>query len=89
MENRRSFVKSNFLCYNCLLAGHRVSNCCLRITCRKCSQKHNTLLHPEFESDSHETGVSGSRPAGSNDREDSIHLLSIHLLRFYSFLFIY
>ena len=70
VENRRSFVKGNFLCYNCLLPGHRVSNCCLRITCRKCNQKHNTLLHPVFEPDSHETGVSKSRPAGSDDREE-------------------
>ena len=47
VEDRRSWVREHNLCYNCLLAGHRVSNCQSKLSCRKCSRKHNTLLHEE------------------------------------------
>ena len=52
MDDRRALVKEKGLCFNCLLPGHRVVQCRLKMTCRKCGRRHNSLLH--WESRSHE-----------------------------------
>ncbi|KAG8173081.1 hypothetical protein JTE90_012653 [Oedothorax gibbosus] len=44
---RKTFVKENRLCYNCL-KNHKLANYSSKFTCRVCHKKHNTLLH--FES---------------------------------------
>ncbi|XP_019894812.2 uncharacterized protein LOC109614036 [Musca domestica] len=41
---RFKLVKRHRLCVNCLRKGHEVKNCSSRF-CRKCSQRHHTLLH--------------------------------------------
>ncbi len=45
VKERREFAVEKGLCFNCLLAGHRVSQCKLRIICPQCNRRHNTLLH--------------------------------------------
>lgn len=35
------------LCFNCLQKGHRTADCSSSNSCRKCSKRHHTLLHPE------------------------------------------
>ena len=44
-EEKRALLKEKGLCFNCLLFGHRVSQCRVKMVCRKCSKRHNTLLH--------------------------------------------
>ena len=44
-KGREEIIKEKKLCYNCLLPGHKISNCRNRNTCRICSRKHHTLLH--------------------------------------------
>lgn len=62
VDQRRTFVKSNNLCFNCLVKGHSIKNCRQNTACRTCKRKHHTLLHqnqfiakavitPEEESD--------------------------------------
>ncbi|XP_026747883.1 uncharacterized protein LOC113508909 [Trichoplusia ni] len=42
---RSEYVKSNKLCFNCLVPGHSAYQCKLRMNCRICSRRHHTLLH--------------------------------------------
>lgn len=42
---RAEYVKSNKLCFNCLVPGHSAYLCKLRVSCRICSRRHHTLLH--------------------------------------------
>ena len=48
-KERLSFAKDKNLCFNCLRRDHRVSKCLLRISCRECGKRHNTLLHLEHK----------------------------------------
>ena len=64
-------MREHSLCYNCLLAGHRVLYCRSKLTCRKCNQKHNTLLHEHWA----ETGVSRSQEEEDNqEKGDQLQL---------------
>lgn len=45
INDRQLFVKTNALCLNCLTKGHTVLFCKSKFSCKKCSKKHNTLLH--------------------------------------------
>lgn len=42
---RSQYVRSNNLCYNCLLPGHKVFKCRIPARCRICHRRHHTLLH--------------------------------------------
>ncbi|CAK9826235.1 hypothetical protein ANTRET_LOCUS4116, partial [Anthophora retusa] len=44
VRDRYDVIKQNKLCLNCLRPGHLVGMCQVS-GCRKCNQKHNTLLH--------------------------------------------
>lgn len=44
-EERINYVKSNYICYNCLVPGHGVKVCRLPTTCRLCNKRHHSLLH--------------------------------------------
>ncbi|KAJ8949787.1 hypothetical protein NQ314_008114 [Rhamnusium bicolor] len=46
-ENRYIRTKELKLCLHCLKGGHFVSKCRQKSLCKKCSGKHNTLLHHE------------------------------------------
>ena len=56
---RYELVKTNRLCFNCLLSSHRISNCQSDLTCRHCKGRHNSLLH--FEKSG--KGVEAAKPA--------------------------
>ena len=47
VAQRRDWVKSKNLCFNCLRKGHSTEQCNIR-PCKTCAQKHHSLLH--FES---------------------------------------
>lgn len=44
---RRAKIQELHVCFNCLTAGHRSIDC-TRSMCKKCSKKHNTLLHIDY-----------------------------------------
>ncbi|XP_033228966.1 uncharacterized protein LOC117180581 [Belonocnema kinseyi] len=46
LQDRWNLIKSLNLCYNCLRSNDTVENC-NATACKTCSQKHNTVLHPE------------------------------------------
>ena len=45
LKRKNDLVKSHNLCYNCLQAGHRISACTNKGTCRECKRRHHTALH--------------------------------------------
>lgn len=45
--DRYNFSKQNRLCVNCLSSSHNFKTCNSTSTCRKCQQRHHTLLHFE------------------------------------------
>ncbi|XP_058840343.1 uncharacterized protein LOC131695821 [Topomyia yanbarensis] len=45
MAERQRAVNSRRLCHNCLKGNHFVRNCPCDLNCRKCNQRHHTLLH--------------------------------------------
>lgn len=46
-------IREKILCINCLNSGHLVKDC-RSSTCKKCTGRHNTLLHRESENQSNE-----------------------------------
>ena len=47
VEERRSFVQTERLCFKCLRPGHRMYQCRWKGNCKKCGKSHNILLHEE------------------------------------------
>ena len=45
LKRKNNLVKAHNLCYNCLQAGHRISACTNKGTCRECKRRHHTTLH--------------------------------------------
>ncbi|EFP08221.1 hypothetical protein CRE_16927 [Caenorhabditis remanei] len=46
LEDRREFIKTNNLCFNCINGGHRIQEC-KSSACRKCNTKHNSAICPK------------------------------------------
>ncbi|KZC14906.1 hypothetical protein WN55_07614 [Dufourea novaeangliae] len=44
---RREWIKGANRCNNCLSARHNSRDCSSKFTCRRCNQKHHTLLHDD------------------------------------------
>ncbi|XP_028314916.1 uncharacterized protein LOC114470784 [Gouania willdenowi] len=47
LDEKRTFVRDNKLCYGCLKVGHNAKDCRHRHTCDKCKGRHPTCLHNE------------------------------------------
>ncbi|KAK7880700.1 hypothetical protein WMY93_032666 [Mugilogobius chulae] len=47
LNDKRTFVKDNRLCYGCLKIGHNAKDCRQRLTCDTCKGRHPTCLHSE------------------------------------------
>lgn len=45
VQDRRRFIENGQRCFNCLSYGHAVQTCFSTRNCRRCGQKHHTLLH--------------------------------------------
>ncbi|XP_052753688.1 uncharacterized protein LOC128201267 [Galleria mellonella] len=45
VSERQHFIKTNNICFNCLIKGHSVKQCRQSTTCKKCGRRHHTLLH--------------------------------------------
>lgn len=46
VEERKKLVKDANRCFNCLAINHHSTECPSEYRCRKCQEKHHTLLHP-------------------------------------------
>ena len=45
LEDRRTYIKDNKLCYGCTKAGHSAKECRRRHNCDTCKGRHPTCLH--------------------------------------------
>lgn len=54
IKDKYDFLKQNKLCFNCLRAGHSLSECWFG-PCKLCNQKHNSLLHTDHNNDASAT----------------------------------
>ena len=66
-QGRFEAVKKASLCLNCLRSNHRVMDC-TAMMCRKCSKKHNTLLHFERSSSTEFTCSGQTNPVASTSK---------------------
>ncbi|XP_066261326.1 uncharacterized protein [Euwallacea similis] len=69
VQERIERIKELKLCFNCLRSDHQ-SKPCLAGTCKKCSRRHNTLLHvnkpnSELKDTSNEPTMTSERPNNS------------------------
>lgn len=76
-DERNTQARNFKLCLNCLRGNHFVNDCQSKFKCRKCQQKHHTLLHKEKQTASDETPVPiETLSAHSIKSKSSIILLS-------------
>ena len=47
VDQRRNFVQTKNLCFNCMGANHGAKTCQINIKCKLCHRRHHTLLHPK------------------------------------------
>ena len=47
LEDRRTYIKDNKLCYGCTKANHSAKECRHRHTCDSCKGRHPTCLHDD------------------------------------------
>ncbi|XP_030759214.1 uncharacterized protein LOC115884703, partial [Sitophilus oryzae] len=72
VHSRLSEVKRLKLCINCLRNNHVVKDC-RSIPCRKCQQRHNTLLHIDYTQNSKTKPIQNSPDQSSNESSSSNH----------------
>ncbi|KAL0860196.1 hypothetical protein ABMA27_010503 [Loxostege sticticalis] len=69
VDNRRSFIEKNRLCFNCF--GHHAAKVCQSIiSCRVCKRKHHSMLHSKISNDEG-SGRSGDVSSGSTSAQGS------------------
>lgn len=72
---RPEFIVRKGLCTNCLYP-HKLEECQSRFTCRHCSQKHHTALHPpvQINNINTEEGSNDSEPELEPDEEQALEM---------------
>ncbi|XP_062713249.1 uncharacterized protein LOC134290197 [Aedes albopictus] len=71
LKEKLDFVNSKRLCSNCFKSGHWVRDCSSKFSCRTCGKKHNSLIHPGFQSSSGSNDSEGNIPAGNATRKNN------------------
>lgn len=66
---RMQIVEGAQLCRNCLNSGHASSNCNYQFSCKKCGQRHHTMLHKETIS-SHTTTLQDDESEAESQAAD-------------------
>lgn len=67
---RRQYVISKRLCFNCLVPGHEASKCKLPLSCKICHRRHHSLLHVS----------KNLEPAASSSKSQIQPLVSQHVV---------
>ncbi|XP_076825039.1 uncharacterized protein LOC143470665 [Clavelina lepadiformis] len=67
VQDRRRFVGNGGLCFNCLGAGHRSTDCKMTKKCKTCNKLHHLLLHVDKQSTSEE-----EKPKEETDSTDPV-----------------
>lgn len=70
-RDRLNVVYKHNMCSNCLRAGHYASKCTLR-GCKKCTKKHNTLVHLESAPNNESSNKTPS--TSSTDKKSNINI---------------
>ena len=68
VDERRDYVKSLSICFNCLGGKHKASACRSRMSCRNCAKGHHTLLCTAKVSQTNSRITSHAASTASNDR---------------------
>ncbi len=68
LEEKRTYVKDNKLCYGCLKVGHNAKDCRHRHTCDICQGRHPTCLHNDNHK-AYERSRSSDNTASSTPKE--------------------
>jgi hypothetical protein len=66
IDEKRSFVKSNRLCFGCFAPGHYSKGCSSRKTCSKCGKLHPSSLHVDGFSLTRNQDASTLQPESSS-----------------------
>ncbi|XP_011858074.1 PREDICTED: uncharacterized protein LOC105555659 [Vollenhovia emeryi] len=77
VADRLVTVRDKKLCINCLNSGH-YSRDCRSTTCKKCSKRHNTLLHREVEPQESESSTETSVVACATQEASKMETQSIY-----------
>ena len=78
LEDRRTFVKSNGICFGCLRTGHRSRFCRKRILCKTCTKELPTLLHSDvaLNFNNHvDTRTTGVQTQDTEEHTGTSHLI--------------
>ena len=72
IEERKTFVRNNKLCLNCLTTGHFVRDCPKSSFCKVegCTGKHSTFLHPKQPSNDRQNKDNCTPPDKRDDNQD-------------------
>ncbi|XP_028176820.1 uncharacterized protein LOC114364741 [Ostrinia furnacalis] len=84
VKDKISFLKEKKLCFNCLRAGHILSECWFG-PCKICNQKHNSLIHSDDASTSsamvqvsESQNAVGSHSSNTNLLHSAAHASNTH-----------
>lgn len=69
-EDRKKEIINKQLCINCLGSGHYARDC-KSSSCKKCSKRHNTLLHRNIESQSKESDTATVNYCGQENSKEN------------------
>lgn len=67
VSQRREFAYKKGICFNCLIKGHTRKQCRQKTSCRKCPQRHHTLLHTTAMLQ--ESSLASNKPSTSTNAE--------------------
>ncbi|XP_021324883.3 uncharacterized protein [Danio rerio] len=79
MDEKKSFIHENHLCFGCLRKGHNTKDCRRRHTCNTCGRRHPTCLHIEMDRNPLESTSKDSKATGGHSSKE-IHKVMVHAL---------
>ncbi|XP_055645178.1 uncharacterized protein LOC129781512 [Toxorhynchites rutilus septentrionalis] len=71
VDDREKVLRTHSLCRNCFRKGHRAKNCQSKISCRRCKDRHHTLVCFRTEEDTHSRFVTVSRSPNRNQTKEN------------------
>lgn len=76
VDERKKLVMQHRLCFNCLGKDHMTKVCSWKGTCRKCNQRHHSLLHWDSTPRSSSEIGNGERSVDQRKMAESSHRVS-------------